>query len=934
MPDPDLPGQCTATVNVIPRGGPWPAEGLAPSERLGLGARVGRYVIVGTVGEGGMGVVYAGYDPELDRKVALKVLRPERAASPDARARLLREAQAIAKLSHPNVVAVHDAGAVGEQVFVAMEYVDGRTLRQWLRSPSPPASGERAGERWDGIKPWRERVELFRLAGQGLAAAHAAGLVHRDFKPDNVLIGKDGRVRVADFGLARPVEREELEETGVSGDRSPGLTSWGMVLGTPGYMAPEQLRGLASDARSDQFSFCVALYEALYGEKPFAGEDPDEMADAAERGEVRPPRPSQEAAKVPAWLREVVLRGLSADPARRWGSMDELLRELARDPAAVRRRWLIAALVLLAGGGLLAWGSALGSAGRLCSGAGRKLAGVWDEGRKAAVRASFLGTRQPYAAVALDRVETLLDGYAGDWTAMHREACEASRVRGEQSEDLLDRRMFCLDQRLREVDALAGLFSRADNGVVERSVALARGLTRLDACADVASLTARMPPPRDPALRARVERVRSAVAEVKTWIAAGKQAEAEPRAAAAVAAARQVDYRPTQAEALFLQGYLQDLLGETETAEATTFDALVTAQGAGHLEIAARSASELGWITGYSAGRPADGERWARLAAAIADALPGDDALHAELLRQRAVVLYTQGRFDEAVKTSTRALARAERAYGPDHPEVARILSNLGAYYNELGDNETSLRASLRGLAIRKKVFGPNHPDLAKSYNTLGNAYHDLRRYEEARTNQELACAIFRESFGPDHPQALGVLNNIANIYKDEGRYAEAESRYREVIQATERNNGPDHPDVAMALADLGEALLLGKRHAEALETYRRALSINEKALGPNHPSLAFDLQGIGRSLVEMSRAAEAVPFLERALAIRESSPLDPDLVSNVRYNLAQALWEAGRKDRSLKLAHQALDGYATSDSEQEMRREVEDWLREREAAL
>jgi tetratricopeptide (TPR) repeat protein len=507
-------------------------------------------------------------------------------------------------------------------------------------------------------------------------------------------------------------------------------------------------------------------------------------------------------------------------------------------------------------------------------------------------------------------------------------------VRGEQSEDLLDRRMFCLDQRLREVDALAGLFSRADSGVVERSAALARGLTGLDACADVAALTARMPPPRDPALRARVDRVRSAVAEVKTWIDAGKQAQAEPKAEAAVAAARKVGYGPTEAEALFFQGFLQDLLGETEKAETTTFNALVAAQAAGHLEVAARSASELGWIHGYSAGQPAEGERWARLAEAIAGALPGDDAMHAELLRQKAAVLYTQGRFAEAVTVSTGALKRAERAYGPEHPEVAKILSNIGVFYNELGDNEASLRASLRGLAIRKKLLGPDHPDLAKSYNTLGNAYHDLRRFGEARVSQERAYAIFRKNFGPDHPQALGVLNNIANIYKEEGRYAEAEPRYREILAATERNDGPDHPDVALVLADLAEDLLLQKRHDESLAVYRRALAIDEKALGRDHPNVAYELEGVGRDLLEMGHAADALPYLERGLAIRESHPLDPDLVSGARYNLARALWETGRKDRSLKLAREALDGYAKSPSETGMRSEVEGWLRQREASL
>jgi tetratricopeptide (TPR) repeat protein len=399
-----------------------------------------------------------------------------------------------------------------------------------------------------------------------------------------------------------------------------------------------------------------------------------------------------------------------------------------------------------------------------------------------------------------------------------------------------------------------------------------------------------------------------------------------------VAAARKVDYGPTEAEALFLQGYLQDLLGQTEKAETTTFDALVAAQASGHLEVAARSASELGWVTSYSAGRPADGERWARLAGAIANGLPGDDALHAELLRQRAGVLYSEGRFAEAAQVSKQALDRAERAYGPDHPEVAKILSNLGVFYNELGENEASIRASQRGLAIRKKLLGPGHPDLAKSYNTLGNAFHDLRRFDQALESFRRAHAIFQQCYGADHPMAAGVLNNIANVYKDRGEYTEAERRYREVIESTIRINGKDHPNVALVLTDLAEDLLLQKRYEESLAIYRQALSIDEKALGSDHPNLAYGLQGIGRALFDTGRAAEALPYLERALALRESNALDPDLLSNTRYNLARALWETGRKERSLKLARQAIDGY--TESEREMRREAEGWLQEKESSL
>ncbi|MFL6293562.1 MAG: serine/threonine-protein kinase, partial [Thermoanaerobaculia bacterium] len=320
-------------------------DALAPrKDRAGAlerGTVVGRYLILDWVGEGGMGVVYAAHDPELDRKVALKLLRPDRtgAAAEEHRLRLQREAQAIARLSHPNVVAVYDAGTLGEQVFVAMEFVEGKTLRQWLS---------------EGARPWEEIVKVFAAAGQGLAAAHDAGLVHRDFKPDNVLMGQDGRIKVADFGLARPMGELAGDAPPESGSGSGGLlasplTQWGMVLGTPVYMAPEQLRGVAADARSDQFSFCVSLYEALYGERPFPGGNPREIAEAVTRGSVRE---EPQGSRVPARLRALLLRGLSRDPELRFSSMEELLHELGRDPSARRKKWLAAAAVFLVAGAL------------------------------------------------------------------------------------------------------------------------------------------------------------------------------------------------------------------------------------------------------------------------------------------------------------------------------------------------------------------------------------------------------------------------------------------------------------------------------------------------------------------------------------------------------------------------------------------------------
>ena len=301
-------------------------------------ATLGRYVVTGELGSGGMGCVYAAYDPELDRKVAIKLMRPEglRAdRSSDGRARLLREAQAMARLSHPNVIAVHDVGTFGPQVFIAMEYVEGSTLAHWLT---------------DRKRSWREVVSMFIQAGRGLAAAHAAGIVHRDFKPDNVLVDKDGRARVLDFGLARPAQLPDTESSteataqlSVNRKVLPSgamlgapVTEAGKVLGTPEYMAPEQLMGEPGDEKADQFAFCVALYQGLYGEHPFARDPLEALVEEVKQGHVRAPPDSP---RVPQRLRRTLLRGLRSNPAERFSSMAELLDELQLARASPHGRW-------------------------------------------------------------------------------------------------------------------------------------------------------------------------------------------------------------------------------------------------------------------------------------------------------------------------------------------------------------------------------------------------------------------------------------------------------------------------------------------------------------------------------------------------------------------------------------------------------------------
>ena len=302
---------------------------------LSIGDRVGRYLVLSTLGAGGMGMVFAAYDPQLDRKIALKVLRTNLGANTaEARKRLKREAQAIARLNHPNVVGVYDVGTTtsGEDVYIAMEFVEGDTLTTWLKRYP---------------RTYREILEVFHQAGRGLMAAHSVGLLHRDFKPDNVLVGSDGRVRVTDFGLARSLFGFEDSNRGPTAMADAAkmmqvdLTATGTVLGTPRYMPPEQLQGPNIDARSDQFSFCVALYEALYSKHPL--HDATSVA-MLERGTPAEPPPTD--TRVPSKVGRAVMRGLSRERSDRFAAMAELMSELAPPEPRPRLRMAVAIAVM------------------------------------------------------------------------------------------------------------------------------------------------------------------------------------------------------------------------------------------------------------------------------------------------------------------------------------------------------------------------------------------------------------------------------------------------------------------------------------------------------------------------------------------------------------------------------------------------------------
>jgi hypothetical protein len=630
------------------------------------GAKLGRYSILELLGKGGMGAVYAAYDPQLDRRVAIKLLRPDRrlrAGTGELQQRLLREAQAMARLRHPNVLAIHDAVSFEGGVFLAMDLVAGGTLSGWLaKARRTPA----------------EVLEVFRQAGEGLAAAHRAGIIHRDFKADNVLVDDSGHVSVTDFGVAR-FEGELPQPNGLDSDSPLSLTRTGAMVGTPAYMSPEQLRGEAADARSDVFGFCVALYEALYGAHPFPAKDLASLRTAIAEGRVQEPLSRH---GVPAQVERAILRGLKVDPAQRFQSMDELLRALRITPPR-RARLAVgaAALVLLAGAGLFGVRELEQRRIAACRIGDGRLQRIFDDGRQQAVREAFTRSGSPSADTAfrsmrealLAAVQAVADGRAA--------ACAATLERGEASADLLDRRMQCLDERTQDASALVDALTRADATAVEKAVTAVQQLGDPAACADRLRLLDASPLPRDPASRARISQVREEVAQVAALHRAGSYAEGLKRSADVVESARKSGYAPLEAEALFWRGRLLFDGNEQPKAPEALTQAAAAAALARRDDLAAQAESQLVYTLGW-AQKTEEALHWAEHARAIVARSGDDPILLAELLLARGAAHTKVFQGAEALPGDEQALALLE-AHAQNAP--ARIVQALSTYAVALG---------------------------------------------------------------------------------------------------------------------------------------------------------------------------------------------------------------------------------------------------------
>ncbi|MEZ4451595.1 MAG: serine/threonine-protein kinase [Nannocystaceae bacterium] len=935
-------------------------------DRLERGDTVDRYVILGSLGAGGMGVVYAAYDPELDRRVALKLLKSSRGGD-EARARLLREAQAMARLQHPNVVAVYDVGMIGERVWTAMELVEGRTFAALLAAGRPS---------------WREALDIAVAVGVGLQAAHAAGLIHRDIKPENVMIGVDGRVRVVDFGLARedggtasrPVSVDlrdlSIETSSRIGSGSKDIlrtdiTHDHSLVGTPAYMAPEQFVGGSIDVRTDVFAWCVTTWEAIYGERPFHGDGLGSLVIQVSTGKIRPP-PAGVAA--PTWIRRILERGLRPDPVARWPSMAAILEAIERGRRRGRRRWAFAGAGALA---LALVGTVTGRAlvrerkEARCEAAGASITRIWDADAATAIEGTFAASPWKGASASWARVRDRIDEYAGRWGDARRALCVDTTIRGALAVDEAAARESCLDERRKNLAAVLTVLRDADTETVLHAVPMAMRLPSIASCADALDRVYFRALGGGSHLGAFARRVRKSLflermtrASALQW--AGKYREASTAMEALLPEVEGDERRAERAALLINVGTIKRDVGDFDGAIEAMKRGAALAVSIGLDEQARRASAQLCAIVGLELGHPDDGQVWCDLSAAWIDHMTVDTSLsRAEHLTTVSTLQLARGRHAEALAAIEEALAIERRvlvaddpviagalnrygviheelaqfpeaeaayaealritvaAYGPEHPEVAPVEENLGNVQWARGDLEGALGHHRRALAIRLEVE-TDPISIANSRINIGNIDFSRGDYRAAAASYETALRAFEETVGDESPRLGFSLVNLGAVHTVLRELDEAEGYLARALKIRERSLGREHSDVAFVLNNLGDVAKLRGNDTRALAYYDEAAAIWERTLGPEHPYLAFAL--LGRAEIRLrARPAAARDDLSRALKIRETEA-NPAGIAEVLTLLGLAELALGEVDQAIARETRARELAAGPDVQPEIR--------------
>jgi len=790
-------------------------------------AQIGKYMVRRVVGTGGAGVVMAADDTELGRAVAIKLLRRD---SEEARARLMREAKAMAQLSHPNVVTVYEVLRVGDRMAIVMALVEGRNLWEW-----------RTAER-----TWREIVGVYVQAAHGLAAAHRAGLVHRDFKPANALIDGDGVVRVTDFGLVRA--SGERDDAAAPHDAAVELTQTGATLGTPAYMAPEQHTGGVVDARTDQWALACSLYGALYEQRPFAGESAAELAASAVAGVVRPePADTQ----VPKRVRAAIRRALSREPSERFPSMRELIDALTQR----KRAWVVGAIAgaAVAGSAITAFALAGSpSAGAACEGLDEPIAKVWNPGRAAAIRARLVAANVSNA----DRIIRDVDRYRDAWVSHRTTACQAART-GAASADLLDRRMGCLDRRLAEVDALTAELAVAEAPVAREA---SNAVANLHSIADCDDPRDTVPRPTDPRVRTDIARGEDAVAKAWALGDLGLFDKAMPLCHEAVAIAQRAGWLPLIARAQLQLSRGLSHANDGAGAVAAEDRAATAAANAHDDGLLAAALIAKAFDVGSVLGKPEEAlamKPYIELALQRAGNPPREKA---NWLHHLAAAHYNQHKWDEAFAVETEALELLRASVPPGNVAITDALALLSLLETERGNLDRASELAQQVLADDIAVRGPTHPSVASSELNIGLL--DVRR-------GNLASALAHIERGAAIEKAAGIEHwtmplNLGLVRRDLGQPHAAVPLLEGALAFASRNAGGDSVGVALTAGSLATTLI-------ELGELDRAKPLLDRALSAARANATFAVREIHGELalywLARGKPAEARAAIQAARA-------------------------------------------------------------------
>ena len=943
--------------------------GIALSYDLAPGQPLGRYRIERMVGRGAMGEVYAAYDPQLDRRVAIKVLTATY-RSAEAAIRLVREAQALAKLDHPNVVTVHDAGELDGRVFLAMRFVEGMTLGEHLSRHQPEAPAI---------------IELFLAAGRGLAAAHRAGLVHRDLKPGNVLVDTQGRVSVTDFGLARsvadlgggaPPPARVAHASRPDGERTSSLdsdmTQAGAMIGTPAYMSPEQHAGERGSAKSDQFAFCVAMWEALFGRHPFVrpGDDrvnsPFGFAQMISDGILVAP-PSGHA--VPKWVVAALTRGMARDPVQRWPSMDTLLGALEPSVSGYRVAVVVLAAMATVGVGVAGWLALRPGAtpGRRCaSEAADRVTTAWTTDHAAGLDARFAASGRAYAEAMATQAKRGLDQYAARWVELATDACTVGRGSDAEARGLAARRATCMDQRLTALRTLVAELTAAGRPeLVDNASSIVAGLPDLGDCADPPPLAGTLPPE----VAAKLPPLEARLVEVRVLLDAGLFKDALAAAVPLTSEADQLGWPPLRIGAHQAQGEIR--LGLLEPA---VDDFLVAANLATEHHLgrdAARSFASA--VQAAGAERRRDTVATLALLARAAAIATGDPALvsGAQIAYGRALVRTSRyhdagplcreakAEIDARVDATRQERGRARdclvealapmgegaevralleegrdeitRLAGADHPAVADYTVALAPFVRADGRADEARAMLEHALAVRERVFGPGHVRVAESL--LALADHDTDpTLRQARLARALAIAEDPVAGGlRGREVAAHVHRALALAAGAVGDDAGTRRHFERELALLEDTAGPDSLDVAVLLVNYGQYRTRWDFDG-GVAMLTRAVTILERL---HDPRLAVASSALALILSQAGRWAEALPILEAAVASVDPARLSPVSLGQMRLYLAQALVEVkGDRARADELvAATRADLVRAGPDGERLLAEVDAWVKRRRRA-